>query len=82
MVRAFYTNVPEHNLRKVFVRGKQVSFSGHAINSFLKLPDIENDEYTAHLSGEIDYQEVLRTIAVPGTEWKMTYGKPVTFPSI
>ena len=68
MVRAFYTNVPEHNLRKVFVRGKQVSFSGHAINSFLKLPNIKNDEYIVYLSGKIDYQEVLRTIAILSIE--------------
>ena len=55
VVREFYANATKHNLRKVFVRGKQVPFSGHAINSFLKLPNIENDEYTAYLSGTIDY---------------------------
>ncbi|RVW68547.1 hypothetical protein CK203_063695 [Vitis vinifera] len=42
---------------KVFVRGKQVAFSGHAINVFFNLPDIENDDYIAFLGGKIDYQE-------------------------
>ena len=54
------------------MRGKQVGFSGHAINVFFNLPDIENDDYTAFLAGEIDYQEVLRTIVVPGTQWRMS----------
>ena len=67
VVREFYANVPEHHHRKVFVRGRQVGFSGHAIHLFFDLPDIENDDYTAFLGGEIDYQEVLRTTAVPGT---------------
>ena len=52
VVREFYANVPEHNLRKVFVRGKQVPFHGPAINSFLKVPNFETDEYTEYLSGE------------------------------
>ena len=82
VVREFYANVPEHHHRMVFVRGKQVGFSGHAINVFFNLPDIENDDYTAFLGGEIDYQEVLRTIVVPSTQWKMLDDKPVTFPSI
>ena len=57
------------------MRGKQVGFSGHAINVFFNLPDIENDDYTAFLGGEIDYQEVLRTIAVSGTQWRMSDDK-------
>lgn len=82
MFREFYTNVPEHVNPKVFVWGRQVDFSGNSINRFLKLQDIENDEYHAFLGGEIDYHEVIRTITVPGTQWKMTDGKPITFPSI
>ena len=54
------------------MRGKQVAFSGHAINVFFNLPDIENDDYTAFLCGKIDYKEVLRTIVVPGTQWRMS----------
>jgi len=45
---------------------------------FLKLHDIENDEYHAYLSGEIDYQKVFKAVAVLGTQWKITDGKPVT----
>ena len=82
VVREFYANVPKHHHQKVFVRGKQVSFSGHVINAFFNLSDIENDDYTAFLSGKIDYQEVLRTITVLGTQWKMSNDKLVTFPSI
>ena len=64
------------------VRGKQVNFSGMAINKFFKLPDIEKDGYTAFISRQIDYQEILREIAVPGTKWKLTNDKLVTLPSI
>ena len=60
----------------------QVAFGGSTIKRFLKLQDIENNEYHAFLRGKIDYQEVLRTITVPGTQWKVTDGKPITFPSI
>ena len=72
VVTEFYANVPKHHHQKVFVRGKQVAFSGHAINVFFNLPDIENDDYIAFLGGKIDYQEVLRTIVVPGTQWRMS----------
>ena len=48
----------------------------------MKLPNIENDEYTTYLSGIIDYLEVLRTIEISGNAWKMTDGKLVTFPGI
>ena len=72
VVTEFYANVPKHHHQKVFVRGKQVAFSGHAINVFFNLPDIENDDYTAFLGGKIDYQEVLRTIVVPSTQWRMS----------
>ena len=37
VVREFYANVPEHHHRKVFMRGKQVDFNGHAINVFFQL---------------------------------------------
>ena len=49
------------------------------LSMYLKLSNIENDEHHAFLGGEIDYQEVLTAIAVQGTQWKMTNGKPVTF---
>ena len=54
IVREFYANAPEHDNRKVFVRGKQVNFSGKAINRFFKLPDIEKDGYNAFISRQID----------------------------
>ena len=82
MVREFYANVLEHVDHKVFVRGRQVAFGGSAINRFLKLQDIENDEYHAFLGGKIDFHEVLQTVTVLGTQWKVTDDKPVTFPSI
>ena len=82
VVREFYANAPKHDNRKVFVRGKQVNFSGKAINRFFKLPDIEKDEYNAYIGRQIDYQEILQEIVVPGTKWKLTDDKPVTFMSI
>ena len=82
IVREFYANAPEHNNRKVFVRGKWVSFSGRAINQFFKVPDIDRDEYTAFIGRQIDYQDILQRIVVPGTQWRMTDDKPITFPSI
>ena len=68
IVREFYANALEHNNRKVFVRGKWVSFSGRAINQFFKVPDIDKDEYNAFIGKQIDYQEILQRIAVPGTQ--------------
>ena len=82
VVREFYANAPEHDNRKVFVRGKQVNFSGKAINKFFKLPDIEKDGYTEFISRQIDYEEILQEIAVPGTKWKLTDDKPINLPSI
>ncbi len=82
IVREFYANAPEHDNRKVFVRGKQVSFSGKAINKFFKLPDFERDEYTEFIGKQIDYQEIIQEIAVPGTQWKFTDDRPVTFKSL
>ena len=68
IVREFYANAPEHNNRKVFVRGKWVNFSGKAINQFLKVPDIDRDEYTVFIGRQIDYQEILQRIVVLGTQ--------------
>ena len=68
VVREFYANAPEHDNRKVFIRGKQVNFSGKAINKFFKLPDIERDGYTEFIGKQIDYEEILQEIAVPGTK--------------
>ena len=82
IVREFYANAPEHNNRKVFVRGKWVSFSGRAINQFFKTPDIDKDDYNAFIAKPIDYQELLQRIAVPGTQWKMREDKPITLRSI
>ena len=45
-----------------------MNFSGKAINEIFKLLDIENDGYTAFISRQIDYQEILREIAIPGTK--------------
>ena len=81
VLREFYANAPKHEHRKVFVKGRQVNFSGQAINKFVKVPNVENDEYTAFIGRQIDYQEILRVIAVPGTQWKLTDDKPVTLPS-
>ena len=49
IVREFYANAPEHNNRKVFVRGKMINFSGKAINKIFKLSDIERDEYSTYI---------------------------------
>ena len=82
IVREFYANAPKHDNRKIFVRGKKVNFSGKAINKFFKLPDIERDGYTEFVGKQIDYEEIIREIAVPGTKWKLTDDKPITFLSI
>ena len=82
LVREFYANALEHDNRKVFVRGKQVNFSPKAINRFFKLPDIENDEYNQFIAKQIDFEEILQEIAVPGTRWKLSDDKPITFKSI
>ena len=81
-MREFYANAPKHDNRKIFVRRKQVNFSGKAINKFFKLPNIERDGYTEFIGKQIDYEEILQEIAVPGTKWKLTNDKPITLPSI
>lgn len=83
LVREFYANAPAHENGKVFVRGKRVSFSGKAINKLFGLPEIGRDGYTTYYEeDQVDYQAVLQEIAVPGTTWKTTEGRPVTFKSI
>ena len=82
LVREFYANALEHNHRRVFVRGKQVDFNGKAINRFFKLPDIENDGYTQFIGKQVDFEEIIHEIAVPGTTWKLTDDRPITFKSI
>ena len=46
------------------------------------LSGVENDGYTTFIGREIDYQEILRVIVVPGTQRRMINDKPITFPSI
>ncbi|KAL5544755.1 hypothetical protein UlMin_008539 [Ulmus minor] len=78
-IEQFYANASEYDHRKVFVRGKQVNFYGKAINKFFKLPDIEMDGYTEFIGKQIDYEEILQEIVVPGTKWKLTDDKPINF---
>ena len=78
-VREFNANAEEHRNGNVMVRGKTISFENASINIFYGLPNIENSEYIAYLSN-VDYDEVCKTLCIPGSILKMSGGKPKTFP--
>ena len=42
LVREFYVNLPEHMARRVFVRGKWVSFRRDAIKTFYGLQEVDD----------------------------------------
>ena len=45
LVREFYANLPKHRDRRVFVRGKWVSFRRDTINTFYGLQEVDNSAF-------------------------------------
>ena len=76
-MQEFYANISESNLL-VFVKGKLVSFDNSTINRFYKLSDIDNDEYSTYMSGELDLEQVLQTLG-PLAQWTMRGEETISF---
>ena len=68
IVQEFYANAPEHSTCITKVRGQNISFTRASINSCFKLPNIDNDEL-ATFEKAPDYDDVLRVLCAPGTDW-------------
>lgn len=75
----FYTNTYEHNDGRVRVQGQDVSFDRTSINMFYSLPNIDNDEYVTYFSDQVNYEEIIGALCKPGTTWKLSHGKPISF---
>ncbi|KAJ4723320.1 hypothetical protein OWV82_006704 [Melia azedarach] len=76
VVREFYANAfYERKDDQVFVRGKMVSFVPKVINAYYKLPYIADDEYAKYKQEELDYNEIIQEMCVPGTKWKSSQDK-------
>ncbi|EOY09125.1 Uncharacterized protein TCM_024515 [Theobroma cacao] len=79
VVQEFYANSIKHEDGRAYVRGCQVFFDADTINQFYNTLDIRNDEYSQLVNGDIDLDEVLGSINILGTEWKVHKGVPISF---
>ncbi|WP_216667712.1 hypothetical protein, partial [Proteus mirabilis] len=63
-MRKFYSNPPEHNNNRVFVRGKWVSFDRSTINAHYHLQEIPlaTKGYHQYLSGTINYDVIFHRL--------------------
>ncbi|PON47308.1 hypothetical protein TorRG33x02_323690 [Trema orientale] len=68
IVQKFYANAAEHRSCITKVHAQNVSFTRIAINSCFKLPNIDKDEL-ATLENAPDYDDVLKVLCTPGTDW-------------
>ncbi|EOY08969.1 Uncharacterized protein TCM_024271 [Theobroma cacao] len=59
--------------------GTKVPFNAHTINQFYNTLDIENDEYDQFVNGDINLDEVLRSLSILGTEWQVHKGVVISF---
>ncbi|EOY03178.1 Uncharacterized protein TCM_017750 [Theobroma cacao] len=68
IVHEFYANFAEHDNGRIFIRGRQVPFDTLTINQFYNTPNIENDEYSQFVNGDINLDEVLGYLILLGIE--------------
>ena len=69
IVREFYENLPEHKDRRVFVRGKWVSFRRDAIKTFYGLQDVDNSAFDV-LQRSPDYDSIISFLTDGKGTWK------------
>ncbi|PON31927.1 hypothetical protein PanWU01x14_365670, partial [Parasponia andersonii] len=60
--------VAKHRNYIAKVHGQSVSFTEASINSYFKLPNIDNDEL-ATFEKAPDYNDILQVLCASGTEW-------------
>ena len=84
LVREFYANlmvVGKANLPEghVWVRGQWVDIRPSSINAFLRIPDIQEDDFSRLRGQNVDWDKILHIIAGPNVEWTY-YETPSTGP--
>ncbi|XP_022845662.1 uncharacterized protein LOC111368573 isoform X1 [Olea europaea var. sylvestris] len=81
LVKEFYVNANEHENFKVFVWAFWIKFGSFSINRFYHTQDIPNDDYSRLRDEGVDLDEIIRTIARLGAEWKRSASDVTHFPS-
>ena len=69
LVRELYANLPEHRDRRVFVRGKWVSFRRDTINTFYGLQEVDNSAFDV-LKKRPDYDSIISFLTDGKGTWK------------
>ena len=80
VVREFYANAKEHRDKKVFVRGKWVSFDRTAINRHYRLTNIDDDEYSQYRLRP-NTNDIIELLTQNRVRWKTTENDVIYFPS-
>lgn len=71
VVREFYANGKEHKNKKVFVRGKFVSFVSTSINKVYGLSDVDDSRYQ-HFCEDPNYDQVIACLTSGSTRWTLS----------
>ncbi|KAI3450274.1 hypothetical protein Pfo_006939 [Paulownia fortunei] len=79
LVREFYVNATSREGCRVFMRGKWVHFDHSTINAFYDLPNINEDEYSTYKSNEVNFDEIISTLAYLGAQWTIKGETVITF---
>lgn len=84
IVQEFYANAKAAKDGSSTIRGIVVNYTEEAIWVVLNLPEQPDDEedYALTTRRDVDLEEILREITVPGTRWKYRLGtdEPMHFP--
>lgn len=81
LVREFYANLKvKHEDYHVRIRGKMVAFDRQSINAMFSIPELDFEHYSFFQSEAYPYEDVINTLCVPGTVWKLNNQRaPITF---
>ena len=69
LIREFYANLPEHRDRRVFVRGKWVSFRKDTIKIFYGLQEVDDSAFDV-LQRRPDYDSIVSFLNDGQGTWK------------
>ena len=69
LVREFYANLPQHRDRRVFVRGKWVSFRRDTINTFYGLQEVDDSTFDV-LQRRLGYDSIISFLIDGKGTWK------------
>lgn len=83
IVREFFANAKEDKNGYTFVRGMTVDYNPPAIRKIIGQPAKRRgvEEWTYKTKDDVDLDEILARLCVPGTEWKLKVGisEPLKF---